>query len=764
MSSTRRFRRSVRSVALVATGSLALGVLPALPASADHGTPFDLQAACQFAPDHDFNDSDVDRLEVVKDCLQNWVDDNGTAILQGSGGNANFDGNISRAQFSAVLVRVAGILGATIPTIADDQEPTFPDVPRSNIFFGNIEQAAAMGLFLGTNDEDVNDLDNDGDTEEVLFNPSGDISFAQVIGTIRRLLGDTLDQDLPDDEAGNESGLDCGVFNGDLEVLEGRSIFDEDTNTLPDDCTAAALRGQIFDLIAVVMTYEVASGVIDAPYGPDTNAALTITPGDADTLEFGDIRQFTVTGADDDSEYRIAILEEDDVTNDDGIFSFLDDDEDEEADLNVESDITITVVNGSATGNSGGETEDVSPVDGKITFTINSSDLVTGWPVVFNVDEDNDLEVDEDAEPLSTEEFGVGGATSFIPTEADINENTGGYVLLLSGDDSFAVHDSDFYCCASEETVYFTSGDTFRSYDDDSGNYPIISETEFFRVLSVGDQIWACSNVQGDDGLYMEDDGPTTWCHFNEEPSEPNVTLSQGTPADVELLLTWTGTEYDSFNLYINELGDGESCSDIEDGDEDLEANVAPDDVYNEDEGWWEYTFEGLTPDTEYCVGASSVSGEEESTIDDDDLFTSEEIEAPIVTSATLENDEVLEGEADAGDIWEFVFSEEMDASTVSGAVLSFTDKDGDTIKVFCDGSVDFDGDGDVNTTDATCEFDVVDIDTLTVTLLEDAVDRNAAGDGDIDYGLTLTAITLLMDADDGSLVDIAGSTDVLVS
>lgn len=252
MSSSRRFGRSARSVALVAAGTLAFGVLPASTASAAHGTPFDLLAACEFAPESDLDSAGNVRLDFVEDCLNQWEGPDGGAILQGTNGAANFDATISRAQFAAVIVRVAAILGLDIPDAP--ATPTFSDVPTTAFFYEVIEQAAALGLFEGFDDG--------------TFQPAGNISGAQFIAVLARLYRDALGLTTDDDENGSDTGLDCGFANDDLTVIENRSLADDSESTLPDSCADAALRGFVFDLIAALLTYEVAVGDIETPHQP----------------------------------------------------------------------------------------------------------------------------------------------------------------------------------------------------------------------------------------------------------------------------------------------------------------------------------------------------------------------------------------------------------------------------------------------------------------------------------------------------------------
>ena len=126
---------------------------------------------------------------------------------------------------------------------------------------------------------------------------------------------------------------------------------------------------------------------------------------------------------------------------------------------------------------------------------------------------------------------------------------------------------------------------------------------------------------------------------------------------------------------------------------------------------------------------------------------------APTIDSATLEFDAVAEGGVDEGDAWELVFSEDMNTSTV-GDVFELTDG-GDTIRVEC-GLADAVDD----VTGATCSFG--DPDTLTITLTEDAEDRNVGGNDVVTYPLTITGTTNVENPD-GFEVNVGGSADVTI-
>ena len=247
------------------------------------------------------------------------------------------------------------------------------------------------------------------------------------------------------------------------------------------------------------------------------------------------------------------------------------------------------------------------------------------------------------------------------------------------------------------------------------------------------------------------------------------MAAAQGDPADTTVDVAWTDSataSVDSYNVYRND----ELCADTTVAELAMVASVdAADDPEFEDTG--------LTPATDYCYVVTAVDGGDESTLavgtvadatdNTDEAQTADEIDAPTIDSATLETDAVVTDLVATDDEWELVFNEEMNPATVAGATFDLTDADGDTIRVQCAAAAADDG-----LTGATCTLGDGDTatvanDTLAITLLEDAEDRNAGGDADfpgtISYPLTITDSSGLTDLDDGAEVDVAGSADTTI-
>lgn len=263
------FRSTKRCLATLTAATMASSLLVTAPALADDGDPSDLEEACENAPSADERFSDYNQLtgrqKVVADCLSDGYKGNAREtdfVLQGSGGQVNFAQTISRAQFAAILNRVADQLGLQSFT-GDEDNPTFADVRPGSFFFNEIEELFARGLTTGKG-KDVDDVDGDGDTDELVFDPGGDVSYAQILTFLHRLLTDGGGIVLPQGQTHDESNLDCGFaqeFHDDLDDAGFLRTFNR-----PNSCSVAAIRGHVFDLIAVALDLAVELDELENPF------------------------------------------------------------------------------------------------------------------------------------------------------------------------------------------------------------------------------------------------------------------------------------------------------------------------------------------------------------------------------------------------------------------------------------------------------------------------------------------------------------------
>lgn len=260
-----------RRTALVTVASLTLGLAPSVPSLAAQGDPSDIAEACDGAPSSAsrFNDYGTltARQKAVADCLSNgYVGNQGETdyvLKGGSDGNLNFDANINRAQFAAILNRLGDYLG--LPVFEGDAaNPTFADVPSHHSFFGEIEELYARGLTAGKG-PDTADVDGDGNTTELVYDPRGSVTYGQVLAFVRRMLQDGAGFSMPTGQSHNEFSSDCFIFNDDRDVLDAAGFLR--TFNSQADCRAAAPRGKVFDLAATGLDLGVEIDEIESPFG-----------------------------------------------------------------------------------------------------------------------------------------------------------------------------------------------------------------------------------------------------------------------------------------------------------------------------------------------------------------------------------------------------------------------------------------------------------------------------------------------------------------
>ncbi|MFT5223962.1 MAG: protocatechuate 3,4-dioxygenase beta subunit, partial [Glaciecola sp.] len=242
----------------------------AAPALAAAGDPNDLTEACDGADSGASKFSDYNqlspRLKIVANCLSNgFKGDKGDQdyVLQGSSsGKADFAGTISRAQFAAILNRVGDVLGLA-PFSGDANNPTFADVTSGQFFFQEIEELFKRGLTAGAGN-DTQDVDGDGNTQELIYSPSGQVSYAQVLTFVERLLTDGAALNLPNGQSHNQSNLECGVHQPAHDQLDAAGFLR--TNNIPPNCKSASARGLVFDLITVGLDQAVEDGKAQNPF------------------------------------------------------------------------------------------------------------------------------------------------------------------------------------------------------------------------------------------------------------------------------------------------------------------------------------------------------------------------------------------------------------------------------------------------------------------------------------------------------------------
>jgi hypothetical protein len=625
---------------------------------------------------------------------------------------------------------------------AYDGVPDYPDVSPTDVgaqAIGQLTQAGIVGGFP------------DG-----TYRPNAPVSRRQMAAFVNRL------QDFLTGSPYSTSGDYFDDDNGDpgeddLNALASVGIFQGDGagNVNPG---GNLTRRQMANILLRDAQVLFASDLVTSPFTPPSegNATLDVTPTTAATIELAtepstdDDRTYTVTEVTPGTTYTIQLFPAANVQGT-STFTFTEAGMTNTADEgSVAAD--ITVVNGV---NQPAADDDATtlPVGDQITFTVDGVSTEEVVPVVYeDADSDSNLDLNADNTPVDAEAFGVGGAIEFVPAEAASGAPAAGTVTLVSGTDYAVLDDTT--------TVFFNSGDTYRI--ESGGFYNEATPAVFFQNLSIGDTLFTCqTNVPLPD-TYTQG-AANEFCLTDTEPAEPtSLTAAAGTPADTAVDLDWTASTNPSVSAYRVYSND-EACTDTTAGELGLVATVDAPAVT--------YTATGLTPATPYCFVVTSVSGSDESPVAVDtpnlpgdntaEITTAGLIDAPTILTAVLTNDAVVVDDADEDDVWTLELSETMDLP--AGTTFDLVDPDGDTIRVQCGLAVDTND----NLTSATCSLgngaNPTLNDTVTITLEEDAEDRNGAGDGTVDYDLTITDTTLIVDDDDGAEPNL-GTGDVVIN
>jgi putative cell wall-binding protein len=255
----------------------------------------------------------------------------------------------------------------------------------------------------------------------------------------------------------------------------------------------AANANAIDEIVALGGTAAIADDVVTAAAeaAQITNSeALTVAPNDAEIRQISSssvnndgARTFAASGLEAGAEYVIAILDAEVVeqANPDRFSSYS---------LSDEASTSIESVNGSQVGSAGGPTTQeetaTARADGTITFVVDATAFDEIVPVVYeDADGNGELTIEEG---LSTEPFGTGGRTTWVPAEAASNTSGGSYqdiaVEVARPDDGFFIANVPVdQLRNADRTFFFDSSDRYRLLGDAT------TPSVFRSHLSVGDEL-----------------------------------------------------------------------------------------------------------------------------------------------------------------------------------------------------------------------------------------------------------------------------------
>ena len=347
-----------------------------------------------------------------------------------------------------------------------------------------------------------------------IFDPSADMTrfqFVKVeVGKIEDVTGTTLDDTCGatfTDGAQNDATFGTFVKKANCAgIIQGKAggIFDGGAGQTRGQIAAEAMRG---------MAFMNANGFIDPLHGVPSNQQLNVQPTDRATNPLGTARTYTVSGLA-AGNYNIQLFNCGYLTqNQDGSFTFTGTNPNTNTGNNAQTGPTgsafISSINGAP--NTGPINQfQVNPQNGTITFTVNTPASPTNGPgacvrpVVFN-GSNGTLELGTNNQP-STDLYGVGGITSFVPTAASSTGNINGgagvtvqsvdknahqfigctsYVAdaigpnagpgTFSGCTLFTYKQTDTLAVSNPYFAQFNTPSSFSTFEKDISNYDLVT-------------------------------------------------------------------------------------------------------------------------------------------------------------------------------------------------------------------------------------------------------------------------------------------------
>jgi hypothetical protein len=704
-----RFLPGRRALAVAATGAMALSLVPG---SALAG----VEEVCADQTEDQFDDDDGTFWEDEINCIA------GYDIVGGfPDGEYKPARDVTRAEMTRFMVNTYET--ATGETVTPSEDYFSDD--DGHVLEEAINQAAEVGIVVG---------EASGD-----FNPGGLVSRAAMSAFVSNMVEAVQGSELDGGDTDAFTDDDASGFEETINKLAANDIVQGVSDTEYDP-TPNVYRGEMAGFTLNAAGYLDDNGFWNPPAG--ANQTFTVTPGDDATITTGDVRQYEVTGIDSET-VDIALFECDEVTVEDGVATFNDDENDGVGNNRADQgnvNATVEIVNGVSVN---GDADEIAVTNGTVSFTVESNGAECFVPVVFNdADDDDFLDLNADDEP--TEAFGVGGATTVLPEELGAFEDATGDVIDADTDADFYTLDENENESAADVLVEYATGDTFQY--DNGLETNAISMAQFESFLTAGDNVT----------VENYNPGASTHTINTDEPNAPEGVAAEvgdfdddtETAGADDIRITWddaTGGLVTGYNVDVYEVDttdeDAEVCT-----DHTLLTAGADYTVFDEDADDNEIVAEDLG-DGVYCVVVNAETATDASSANDGpqvEVAAATDEDGPIIESLDLVID--TDGDADApapdgimndGDRYRVQFDE---AVVLDGAMFEFSDGEGDVGEVACD-------------TNATCAVSS-DGATLLVTLTDDPLLTDFSGDAAVNYPATLTDVAGIEDAA-GNAIDI---------
>lgn len=578
-------------------------------------------------------------------------------------------GEVTRRQMALFIKRLADLLNEleTTPLTAlpaYDNAPDYTDVvaekPEFREAIGQLSQAGIVGGF-----------------PDRTFRPDEPVSRRQMAAFVNRLedhlrgepyssTKDYFDDDEGDSGEANLNALaEAGIFQGDGQgnVFPGANISRRQmANILLRDAqvyfAADDIRSpfdQSFERLAVTPT-----------------AVATLPPSSGtDSTTPADDREYSVDGLTAGQQYRVTLVDPANIgqaTGGDTIFA-----EDGSTGLAAAGTVTARIVKVNGTALAGGSMAQsvggITPVSGKITFTVDGDQPEQVVPVVYTDQggANTRLNIDDTGRP--TEPFGVGGRIRYLGAEAAAGSRTVTVQSVTAERDAFVGND--------DRTYFFDANDTYQ----EGGTS--ITRDQFSGLLSPGDVLSV---------TYDPDDADTSLFNVTTDdvdpPSVPTTTVvnADGGATANDVRVTYVrpatsspGTTY-TLQRALAVAGDDEVCGTT---DDELgtpptfltisSATQAPGDgvrtfVFsdrNVPDGCYIYRVVATSPVSGANSSAQAASGTR--------VPAPRDTTAPTSTSAAITTSAGEADEVDAGDVIKIVFSEPL-ATPADNASIQVSD------------------------------------------------------------------------------------------
>ena len=743
MKITHRVRRSL---AVGAAGAMVLSLLPVGAAFAG------VEEICEDAPEADFDDADsiAEAQETYVNCLAAYGITVGDAD-----GDFNPGAGTTRQNMALFIARTLSQAEDGDTDIPVDTDDEFSDIATINPAEARhaINWLESRGLVTGYDDG--------------TFRPGVIVPRGQMATFVVRLL-DELGVDIPanPDDAFSD---DDGSFHEDainaLAELGIVSGFADGTFRPNIPVSRQQMAAFVIGGAGAVDDAGNWNGEFIEPVEPPV-AQLNVSPTSAAVNDFSTAsgananrgaRTYTVSGLDADTAYDIALFPAENITvADDGTVTFADTNSNNQADGQGATDAVIEVVNGAAT--SGDEVFNTSPVNGSITFVVDSTTFDEVIPVVWADETPGTANVLNLVAPTTgnanpkeaAEPFGLGGQKTWIPAEAASSADSfEGEVLFVDKEANFFVLNDTFGTETGTFRYNYEAGDTYQ-YDTSNTS----TMAQFETALSNGDDVRGTYNQTFASTFNLIMDVPGT---------PTGVTASaigdlDGDNDNHDVTLTWSAPNPPNGVITSYDL-------EVYDDDPAVAGCQTGTVVSTTNANNTSRTVNDLANDT-YCARARAQSGTGDAgtwsapaffTVQKGDADTT----APTIDDLYIETDSVTTSVIDTGDTIHFDFSESMSIDT-NAAVFRFTDPDGEIFDVRC--------------ADNTCSLATYTPAGSTtaitngrlVVLLDEAPVKvggptPAAGAGVAQVPGTITNLSSHFDDTSGNQVDLAGSADVVI-